>query len=264
MQIMKIITIVIIVLFSFSCEKSIEGTHYEAFSFPKIKVNYNDRPLHHDSLTMINTDSLTEQHSGFIIGKYSTQVSNIQLSYFNPDKISEFDTVLNTEVYQSDGLQIKLDTSQFIVDPWHYNLHNDKTAFYPLVLLNETSTEKRITTISNRVFLLQEIYYEPYFNWVAINNPLIFNMCGDSESNIVLKTNEYVLLNVPVYTGNDLVKMRVRILNGDNIYVSKPFHTKINLSQIYLPKHLKTLYKRYTRKGSLGQNFAEWLPFLKQ
>lgn len=248
----------------FACTNSSVEINSDKYTFPTIKVDYNGINLNYDSLRMINTDSLSEQYSGFVIGKYSTEVTNINLSYFNPDNLSEYDTVINSDDFQHDGLQIKLDTSQFIVDPWYFNIQDDKTAFYPLLLLNETNSLKSVTTIDNRVLMLQEIYYEPDYNWVAINSPLIFNMCGDSKSNILLKTNEYLLLNVPTYTGSDLVKIRVRVLSGDNIIISKPYYTKINLSQIYLPSDLKERLKKFSRKGSMGESYDEFLPIYKQ
>lgn len=244
-----------------SCSSFESSNNTNEFIFPSIEITQNGKAINENILETINVDSLREQYSGYVIGRYSIDDINIKLTELNPDKTPEYYSDVNLDTLQSDGLQIKLDTSQLVVDPWYYYLLDKKISFHPVVLLNETTSPKAITTINSRVLLLQEIYYDN--NWVAINSPEIFNMCGDSNSNIVLGSNEYLLLNAPVYTGKDSVKMRIRLGVGDNIYVSKPYQSRVNLSQVFLTDFAKENKTRYMRKGNMGESYWEKLPYFK-
>lgn len=263
MKISLIIGLLSLIVLS-SCSRSERSISSNEFIFPSIEVTRNGKAINENILESINADSLKDQYSGYVMGKYSIDEKEIVINEINPDKKPLYYSTINLDSVQGDGLQIKIDTAQLVVDPWYYYLLDKKTAFHPVILLNETSQTKAVSTITSRVLLLQEIYYEDH--WVAINNPEVFNFCGNNGNNnssILLESNEYILLNAPIYSGKDLVKMRVRIKSGYNLYVSQPYISRINLSQVYLTDFAKETKERYIRNGSLGESYWEKMPFFK-
>jgi len=250
-------------LFVLSCTNEADINN-NSFIFPTIDINYKKFYKDKDSLTVINVDSLQEQFSGYVFGKYPKQKTEIQIEEFNSNHLEEIKILVDYDTIQSDGLQIKIDTNQIVIDPFYYNLFGNKTSFLPVAIINETSEAKAISTITNRILLIQEIYYEPYNNWLAINQPQIFGMCGQDYSSIILNPEEYIIVNAPIYDGNQLIKMRIKIKIGGNVFISNTYKSRINLSQILLTHELKKLLTRYSRQGSMGESFADFLPFLKQ
>lgn len=252
----------LLLVFFYSCSSSGLEEKENGFDFPEIVVKKNNRLIKLSDLKPFNTDSLRSQYSGFVIGKFGSNQKQVNLKDYDPNERPKFYSQIDLDSISGDGLQLLIDTNQFIIDPWYYYSANKEFLFHPVILLNENKNSKKVTTITRRVLLSQEIYFNDNW-WVAINDPEIFNMCGDGAGEILLNQHEYVLLNAPVYSGKDRVKMRVRIKNGDNIYVSQPFFSNINLSQIYMSKNLKEINYKYLRKGSMGESYYERLPVFK-
>ena len=247
--------------FILSCTNKPDLINNNRFVFPEIDINYQNFHKDKDSLTIINVDSLQEQFSGYVLGKYPKQKTEIKIEQFNANHLEEIKVLVDYDTIQSDGLQIKIDTNQIIVDPFYYNLFGNKTSFHPVAIINETSEAKAISTITNRILLIQEIYYEPYNNWLPINQPQVFGMCGQDYSSIILNPDEYIIINAPIYNGNQLVKMRIKIKIGGNVFVSNTYKSHINLSQIHLTNELKKSLTSNSRQSSMGEFLQISYPF---
>ena len=143
-----------------------------------------------------------------------------------PDQIGITDTT------RTDGLELFPDYSSTIIrNPYGLELAEYN---YPVYIVNQTSGIKVISGKDSHLFGIQEAL-DSNGNW----RPIEFkghDFCGLGRYGIKLYPNEYALLAFPKYQGNFKTKLRVRIKNGDNIYVSQPFDGTINERQFYFEK----------------------------
>jgi len=146
-----------------------------------------------------------------------------------------------TDTTRTDGLELFTDYSSTIVrNPYGLELAEYN---YPVYIVNQTSGVKVISGKDSHLFGIQEAL-DSNGNW----RPIEFkghDFCGVGRYGVKLYPNEYALLAFPKYQGNFKTKLRVRIKNGNNIYVSQPFDGTINERQFYLEKD------EYLRKSLL-------------
>ncbi|NUO01413.1 MAG: hypothetical protein HUU01_12455 [Saprospiraceae bacterium] len=137
-----------------------------------------------------------------------------------------------TDTTRTDGLELFIDYSSSIVrNPYGQELAEYN---YPVYIVNQTAGIKVISGKDNHLFGIQEAL-DSNGNWRPIEFKG-YDFCGLGRFGLKLYPNEYALLAFPKYHGNFKTKLRVRIKNGDNVYVSHPFDGTINERQFYLKK----------------------------
>ncbi len=137
-----------------------------------------------------------------------------------------------TDTTRTDGLELFPDYASAIVR----NYHSDTCAnyYYPVYIVNQTSGIKVISAKDGHLFGIQEAL-DTNGNW----RPIEFqghDFCGVGRYGVKLYPKEYAVLIFPKYQGSFKTKLRVRIKNGENIYVSQPFDGTINERQFYFEK----------------------------
>lgn len=137
-----------------------------------------------------------------------------------------------TDTTRTDGLELFPDYDATIVR--NYYEESSANYNYPVYFVNQTPGIKVILAKNGHLFGIQEAL-DKYGVW----RPIEFKrheFCGNGRYGVKLYPNEYALLAFPKYQGNFKTKLRVRIKNGDNIYVSQPYDGTINERQFYLEK----------------------------
>lgn len=191
------------------------------------------------------------------IGKFEFQ-EKIDI---HPDKVQEIkhkDKI--RDVYQL-SINDSLDVNGFEVivsyDKIVKYLEYDPEPFsyYPIFLVNTTNSSKLFLGKDSHFFGIQEgKTKEKYGKWQPIESRG-YDFCGNGNWGVVVKPNEFVLLLMRRYEGSFETKLRVRILNGASIYVSKPFKGFINEEQFKISE------KSYSMKGLQETNGSTIMDF---
>lgn len=147
-------------------------------------------------------------------------------SYFDDRLVGQTDSTL------TDGLEILTDYSSNVV----WNPYGDKQAniFYPVYIINQTPNRKALLGKDGYVFGLQEALDTNGY-WRPIEGRG-FDFCGHGYFGLKIEPKEFAAILFPKYKGDYKTKIRVRIKNGDNIYISQSFDGFINESQLYLDR----------------------------
>jgi hypothetical protein len=106
--------------------------------------------------------------------------------------------------------------------------------YYPVYITNQTPSIQYFNGKDSHIFGIQEAL-DTNGRWYPIEMEA-FDFCGDGNWKIEVKTEEFLICLFPKYKGNFKTKLRVRITNGNNILVSKPFEGIINRNQFYVHK----------------------------
>ena len=130
----------------------------------------------------------------------------------------------------SDGFEIVPDYSSNVFKKYYY----DKFYFcyYPVYIINRTPEMKMFIGKDSHGFGIQEAE-NGIFSWNPIECQM-YDFCGNGYFGVKVYPHEYVVLLFPKYAGNYKTNMRVRVVIGDNIYVSQPFEGLINRKQFHL------------------------------
>ena len=107
--------------------------------------------------------------------------------------------------------------------------------FYPVYIVNNSKVPKLLKGKDLRLFGLQEAVIKEskyYARWHPVEMRG-WDFCGNGHWSRIIMPNQYALVLFPKYSGDFKTKMRVRIQNGESIYVSQPFEGVINKSQFY-------------------------------
>lgn len=245
----KVISISLLTVL-FSCNQNVRKFEDSAaFSKPTII-----QPKLVDSISYFQVDHI----NGFLpefIGKYmfsDTLKISTQRVYDQNDMDDYIEDYLvnNSDSLRTDGFEILSDYLKDIVLKKYDNNHH---YYYPVYIVNQTPNLKALIGKDSYVFGLQEAIDTNGF-WRPIEGRG-FDFCGRGYFGLKLYSGEFAVILFPKYQGEYKTKLRVRIKNGDNIYVSTPFEGTINEDQFYLESD-SYLYKE------LAENKASAIEYL--
>lgn len=140
-----------------------------------------------------------------------------------------------TDTTRTDGLELVPDYTSTIAREDYYN---DTLACYPVYLVNQTPTTKAVLQKGDHLFGIQEAM-DTNGVWRPIEYKA-FEYCGNGYIALKLLPQEYIIMAFPKYQGNYKTKLRVRIKNGETIYVSQPFEGTIDKRQFYMDAYMRT------------------------
>ncbi len=106
--------------------------------------------------------------------------------------------------------------------------------YYPVHIVNQTPLTKVFKGKDSYVFAIQEAQNE-YGFWFPIEGKG-FDFCGNGYWDVKVESKEFITVLFPKYNGEFKTKLRVRIRNGNTIYVSQPYDGVINKQQFILEK----------------------------
>lgn len=110
----------------------------------------------------------------------------------------------------------------------------DPICYYPVYMVNQTPDAKAVIGKDDHAFGLQEAL-DKDGQWRPIEATMS-EFCGVGHWRLKVHSQEFITLLFPKYSGNFKTKIRVRINNGDNVFISKPYDGTISESQFYMTK----------------------------
>lgn len=192
--------------------------------------------LYSDSIVLFSKDFVDDYFPRYL-GKYKftdtlkiidgriSDVANVK-DYFNDRLVGQTDTTL------TDGLEIVTDYSSNVA--WNYYNSINSNCYYPVYIINQTPNKKALLGKDSHIFGLQEAL-DTNGRWRPIEGRAR-DFCGHGYFGLNIEPKEFVTVLFPKYKGNYKTKIRVRIKNGDNIYISQSFDGLINEKQLYLER----------------------------
>ena len=129
----------------------------------------------------------------------------------------------------TDGLQIASVYAATIVISDGYSGGASK---YPVFLYNETTRPKVLWGKESRVFAIQEAVDSSGW-WRPIEGTPNFSD-GFGQWGEVIHPGQFVAFGMTKYEGNYETELRIRLLNGNMMYVSQPVRGDINYAQFRL------------------------------
>jgi len=140
------------------------------------------------------------------------------------------------DTFNSDGFQLIHDYSTTVYNKSNADEFNNKTAFFPVYLVNETAKTKLFFIEDSRVSGIQELKDTVYpQNWYPIEHKSFSYGCG-LYTGIKVHPGEFLVFLVPKYWGASQLKMRVKVQIGENIYHSMPYLGRCNYRQLHMRK----------------------------
>ena len=220
----------------FSCK--IEDDMKSEFHIPKVEnttsldsIEINDNEIHY-----------LNGHQGLIIGKYNFQRSSIDLKWQNGIQSPFIELSDNKDFlfeYYADGSEFSADANGFevVVDYDQTVLYNPLPQvlrafenYFPVFIVNSTNSPKTFNGKDRYVYAIQEAYYCEKYDWKPIEY-IVPAMCGNGRWSLVINPQEYVLILMRKYSGEELGEMRLRIKVGQSIYVSTTYIGNYNYNQ---------------------------------
>ncbi|MCX6290408.1 MAG: hypothetical protein NT126_01435 [Bacteroidetes bacterium] len=208
--------------------------HSSGFTLPGI-LEYDHSMK--DSFSLFNAENIVDA-STFFIGKYAfddtirIDNSGVQSNSYGDDYITGDSTSLRQlrDSLSSDGLQIIPDYKRSIPINW---LSLSKVGIYfPIYVVNETSSDKLFTARDKYVSAIQEAK-DKEEKWRPIESKK-FDFIGNGRWALILHPHEFALFIVAKYEGDFQTHLRIRMKVGDVVYLSKAFEGSINEKQFYL------------------------------
>ena len=190
-------------------------------------------------------------HPGFmsrsqpvLIGKY-TFTDSLQLpidldivkEQTSEDIIYEYEARHRRLYLPMDGLQLIPDPDETVI--FNTSRYNDDQSlqsllFYPVYVVNETEEMKYLHLFNYEPLAIQEAKEPaetyPQSSWRPIEKRKGIG-CTIAERYMKIKPGEFVMFIMPKYDGYFFTDIRVRLRNGANTLVSKPFPGNILLTQ---------------------------------
>jgi hypothetical protein len=235
----------IIVFLNFSCNKVYES---DKFIPPKI-INTQLKPTSKKSLFLEQYLNISEP---IIIGKFKFG----DLIDVNPDIRFE-DTTYHKDFiankieldveddFDYNGVDLSTDYSKniFYKNPYIQNEKLDSTyyCYYPIYFVNSTKSNK-LFPIGPHLSGIQEVK-EKRISYYAIElNDMTF--CSVGSGGIIIRPEEYIMILMKKYAGERDYATRVRFKIGTNLYISKPFWSKIHSNQFQIEEG-SSLHQHY-------------------
>jgi len=129
----------------------------------------------------------------------------------------------------SDGLEVIPDYKMSIPINWP-SISNGY--YYPIYVVNETSSDKLFTARDRYVSAIQEAK-DKQGEWRPVESKR-FDFTGNGRWALVIHPNEFALFITAKYEGTFKTLMRVRMRIGDVTYLSKAFEGSVNEKQFLL------------------------------
>lgn len=163
---------------------------------------------------------------------------------FEKDVIREYSCPAPGDSLATDGFQIFPDYNTSI----HYKEEYMPNAFcycyFPVYVVNETSTTKVFIGKDSHVFGIQEAIdrTDGWNHWHPIEGEG-FDFCGNGYFGLKVHPGEFVMFLVPKYQGEERDLMRIRLEIGESLYISRSYEGTFSVRQFNIPKTLR--YHRY-------------------
>lgn len=197
-----------------------------------------------DTIEYMKVDFLNGIYFKFA-GKYKfTDTLFLDKDFIHGDTSPEADIVRERsrperkDSLTTDGFQVFPDykTSIYYKEPYYSNTF----CYFPVYVVNETSTTKIFFGKDSHVFGIQEaVDVTDYWdNWRPIE-ARGFDFCGNGYFGIKVHPGEFVMFLVPKYQGEEKNIMRIRLEIGESLYISGPYVGTFNAKQFEI---LKTTY----------------------
>ena len=104
------------------------------------------------------------------------------------------------------------------------------TDYFTAYLVNTSDSSFRAKRQDGSLIMIQEALNEDG-KWLPIEY-WVYSGCGNSYFDpLELNPGNYVMIPIKKYLGNFETKIRLRFLQGNNLYCSEPFNAKIDKSQ---------------------------------
>ncbi len=150
------------------------------------------------------------------------------------DRRSTF--IENQHLSEVNGFEIAVDYETEVFYPdWRYYEDSTLYPFYPIYIINSTQTDKVFFGKEGHGFGIQEASTDinsSRGNWYPIEQRGV-DFCGIGRWGMTVKPKEFLVFLMAKYEGDFETKLRVRMQNGESIFVSTPFEGKINKAQFY-------------------------------
>ncbi|KAA2239256.1 hypothetical protein F0L74_23910 [Chitinophaga agrisoli] len=144
-----------------------------------------------------------------------------------------------SDTLSTDGFQIFIDYARSV----HYKneYHPYGLYYFPIYVVNETSSTKVFYGKDNYAFGIQEAIYREDWSWRPIEGKS-FDFCGNGHFGLKVHPGEFVLLLALKYQGEDKNMMRVRLEIGESLYISRSYEGTFSSNQFKLsPRFLRYL-----------------------
>ncbi|AEE53606.1 hypothetical protein Halhy_5783 [Haliscomenobacter hydrossis DSM 1100] len=236
---------------AFSCAKKSESP--TSFHLPQvISITKSD------SLRLFEANSIMEQ-SAFMLGVFgfTDTLDFIRHKPFPLLQLPEDQYDKSTwDSLPSYGLEMYPDYQKDVF--WPVALRNGNgTCFYLVFIANNTTGIKSFFGTDSYAFAIQEAQ-DSSGHWYPIEMSGIYWGC--SRWCIQMETKTFAVLLLPKYNGDFKTKLRVRLRNGDQTYVSQSFEGMIDHQQFKMHPNAYFWLKRYALLDISDQFFFGALP----
>lgn len=147
--------------------------------------------------------------------------------------------------YTGSGLQIIPAPQIQLADLPVFRYRNDKTTFFPVFLINETSTTLAVQGQNSYLFAIQEAK-DSNGIWRPIETRAMPS-CTTGPWARKIAPQHFAVFIMPKYAGEYETELRTRVRNGTQILVSPSYLGNINYRQFFLPKE-EEFYAEVYRK----------------
>lgn len=140
--------------------------------------------------------------------------------------------VFTFDTLSSDGLEIYPDYDKTIISNKYSRIGNGNV-FFPVYIINRSSIPKLFVAKDNAVFALQEALDTSSLRYYAIEHKA-YDFCGNGYFRRKLLPNELIAFLMPKYAGKDTSYIRIRVLIGETVLISKPYKGAFDRRQFKL------------------------------
>lgn len=223
---MRTLILIFPLLFCLTCTQLVE-TQRQAFVPPVIVSGYEP-----DSLRKFEAQSIVP-NSAILLGGTFPFTDTLNFLNENTEPIVRpFEGpkgYLPHDTLPGDGLEIFPDYKMsFYLN--RYRPFDRGTSFYPVFVANQSPNPKALHGRDAYVMTIQEAQ-DSNGRWYPIESRVVWTC---SSWRIQLDPQHFVVLLLPKYRGKFKTKLRLRLQNGEQIYVSKAYEGWINPQQFKL------------------------------
>lgn len=244
----------------FSCQRDkVEQEQFNHFKIPKLVNPLDSLDLNKEEVW--KAKSLIYSSPAFI-GVFDFKDSLIYLDrdsifpkmYARTINYSDLYPYLDS--FSTNGLDLIVDNNKEIVQG-----NQSYVKSYPAYIINNSKSKKLFIGKDGHGFGIQEAKVDNYL-WrpLEMRSP---DFCGNGYWGVLLAPQEYLVLLFPKCHGEFETKMRVRISNGESIYVSQPFNGSVDRSQFYLKDTALIDYFKNGDQKSIYHSFYGADPILE-